>query len=54
VALSPEELMREAIALAREAATAGQVPIGCVVELDGRVIGHGANRTLRDVGQVGL
>ena len=40
--------MREAIALAREAATAGEVPIGCVVELGGRVIGRGANRTLRD------
>ncbi len=48
MALSPEEMMREAIGLAREAATAGEVPIGCVVELDGKVIGRGANRTLRD------
>lgn len=48
VVLSPEEMMREAIALARDAATAGEVPIGCVVELDGKLIGRGANRTLRD------
>jgi len=40
--------MREAIALAREAAAAGEVPIGCVVELDGAITGRGANRTLRD------
>ena len=42
--------MREALALAREAAAAGEAPIGCVVVHDptGRVVGRGANRRLID------
>jgi len=43
-----EELMGKAIALAREAAAAGEVPVGCVIELNGEVIVRGANRTVRD------
>jgi len=40
-----EVYMREALALAREAAEAGEVPVGCVVTLpDGSVIGRGRNR----------
>jgi tRNA(adenine34) deaminase len=35
--------MREAIALARAAAAAGEVPVGAVVELDGEIAGRGAN-----------
>ena len=35
--------MREALALAREAAAAGEVPVGAVVVKDGRVIGRGRN-----------
>jgi tRNA(adenine34) deaminase len=35
--------MREAIALARAAEAAGEVPVGAVVELAGEVIGRGAN-----------
>ncbi len=35
--------MREALALAREAERAGEVPVGAVVVLDGRVIGRGRN-----------
>ena len=42
------ELMMLAVDLAREAASAGEVPVGCVIELDGEVIGRGANRTVRD------
>jgi tRNA(adenine34) deaminase len=34
--------------LAREAASAGEVPVGAVVVRDGVIIGSGANRTLRD------
>lgn len=34
--------------LAREAASAGEVPVGAVVVRDGVVIGSGANRTIRD------
>ena len=38
--------MREALALAREAAAAGEVPVGAVVVLDGAVIGRGFNRPI--------
>lgn len=40
--------MRRALHLAREAAAAGEVPIGAVVTRDGRVIGEGENRNRRD------
>ncbi len=39
-----EEYMRQALALAREAAAAGEVPVGCVIVKDGAVIGRGRNR----------
>ena len=40
-----ESYMREALALAREAADAGEVPVGCVVAgPDGTIIGRGRNR----------
>ncbi len=35
--------MQRALALARCAAAAGEVPVGAVVVLDGRIIGEGAN-----------
>ena len=39
------EYMREALALAREAAAQGEVPVGCVVcDGEGRVLGRGRNR----------
>ena len=38
--------MREALALAAEAAAAGEVPVGAVVVKDGRVIGRGFNRPI--------
>jgi tRNA(adenine34) deaminase len=41
-----ETLMREALALAAEAAAAGEVPVGAVVVKDGVVIGRGFNRPL--------
>jgi len=40
--------MEEALAEARSAADAGEVPVGAVVLLDGQVIGRGQNRVLRD------
>ncbi|MET0366209.1 MAG: nucleoside deaminase [Sphingobium sp.] len=40
--------MRRALDLAREAAEAGEVPIGAVVTRDGRVVGEGQNRNRRD------
>ncbi len=40
-----EDYMNEALALAREAAEAGEVPVGCVVVgPDGKIIGRGRNR----------
>ena len=40
-----EQIMTQALALAREAAEAGEVPVGCVVvDGEGRVIGRGRNR----------
>jgi len=38
--------MREALALAEEAARAGEVPVGAVVVHDGRVIGRGWNQPI--------
>ena len=38
--------MREALSLAREAATAGEVPVGAVVVKDGVVIGRGHNQPI--------
>lgn len=40
--------MRLALEEARAAAAAGEVPVGCVVELDGRIIARAANRTITD------
>ena len=39
-----EIFMRQALALAREAAAAGEVPVGCVVVREGAVVGRGRNR----------
>lgn len=38
--------MREALALARESAEAGEVPVGAVVVRDGVVIGRGRNQPI--------
>lgn len=41
-----EYYMREALSLAREAASHGETPVGCVVvDASGRVVGRGRNRT---------
>jgi tRNA(adenine34) deaminase len=39
-----DEAMGEALALAREAAAQGEVPVGAVALFEGRVVGRGANR----------
>ena len=36
--------MREALKLAEEAGTAGEVPVGCVIVRDGEIVGRGRNR----------
>lgn len=35
--------MEEALALAREAAAAGEIPVGCVIVRDGKIVGRGRN-----------
>ena len=39
-----EKWMALALELAREAAAAGEVPVGCVIVRNGRVVGRGRNR----------
>ena len=43
-----EEYMRQALALAREAAAAGEVPVGCVIVRKGEIVGRGRNRREKD------
>ena len=40
---SDEDWMRQALSLAREAADAGEVPVGCVLVSDDEIIGTGRN-----------
>lgn len=42
--MTHEYYMEQALALAQEAAAAGEVPVGCVIVKDGEVIGRGRNR----------
>jgi tRNA(adenine34) deaminase len=42
------QFMREALAEARSAAQAGEVPIGAVLVHDGKVLARSGNRTIRD------
>ena len=39
-----EHYMRQALLLAREAAGAGEVPVGCVIVRNGEIVGRGRNR----------
>lgn len=39
-----ELYMRRALELAKEAADAGEVPVGCVVVRNGKIVGEGRNR----------
>jgi tRNA(adenine34) deaminase len=53
VILSPDmeadvQFMQEALAEARSAATAGEVPIGAVLVHDGKILARAGNRTIRD------
>ena len=42
--MTDESAMREALTLAKEAAADGEVPVGCVITLDDRIVGRGRNR----------
>ena len=39
-----QDYMEQALALAREAAAHGEVPVGCVIVHRGRIVGRGRNR----------
>jgi tRNA(adenine34) deaminase len=45
---SDELWMEEALRCAQRALEAGEVPVGAVVLLDGRIVGRGWNRNLKD------
>lgn len=45
---SHEDYMKEALNLAKEAAAAGEVPVGCVIVHQGEIIGRGRNRREED------
>lgn len=50
--MNDEFFMDQAIELAKEAAKEGEVPVGAVVVIDGRIIGRGRNR--RETGKNAL
>ena len=43
-----EKYMKQAINQAKKALAIGEVPIGCVIVYDGKVIGRGYNRRMTD------
>ncbi|MBO5317884.1 MAG: nucleoside deaminase [Oscillospiraceae bacterium] len=43
-----ERYMEEALSLAREAAAEGEVPVGCVIVCQGKIVGRGRNRREKD------
>ncbi len=50
--MKDKEFMLQALALAKEAAAEGEVPVGCVIVKDGQVVGRGRNR--RETGKSAL
>ena len=42
--MTHEDYINQALTLAREAAAHGEVPVGCVIVRDGKIIGRGRNR----------
>ena len=44
--MDDEDFMRRALDLAQRAQAEGEVPIGCVVVLDGKIVGEGWNRPI--------
>ena len=48
-----EMYMEEALSLAREAAAEGEVPVGCVIVCQGKIVGRGRNRRETDKSALG-
>ena len=47
-----EQMMQEALLLAKEAMEEGEVPVGCVITMNGEIVGRGRNR--RELGKNAL
>lgn len=45
--MEDRDFMMEALALARQAAAEGEVPVGCVITRNGEIVGRGRNRRER-------
>ena len=50
--MEDQKYMEAALDLAREAAAAGEVPVGCVIVRDGQIVGRGKNH--RETGRTAL
>ena len=50
--MDDQRYMEEALVLAREAAAAGEVPVGCVIVRKGEIVGRGKNH--RETGRTAL
>ncbi len=50
--MDEKSYMQQALALARQAAAEGEVPVGCVIVRNGQVVGQGRNR--RETGKTAL
>ena len=46
--MEDRQFMEEALALAKEAAAEGEVPVGCVITCKGQIVGRGRNRRETD------
>ena len=46
--MEDKDYMEQALLLAREAARAGEVPVGCVIVRNGEIVGRGRNRRESD------
>jgi len=46
--VTDQDFMREALALAKQAAAIGETPVGCVIALGDRIVGRGYNRRETD------
>lgn len=46
--MNDELFMKEALRLAAEAAAEGEVPVGAVITIDGKIVGSGRNRREKD------
>ena len=52
--MEDKDFMQEALDLARMAAQAGEVPVGCVVVCDGKIVGGDISTAALDGFMVGL